>query len=418
MDEGPEREASAKLAQHLAVAVQIAEAVIRMRQQQTERKAADTEQAAAAVRAGTTAQHTADRVVFSQALNRKWTANADLRDLGRAWGAAAGWADTDPMATVAATRVEDRLSEMAPAAMARFTELRESGTDRIDAMRDVLANVAAESSYRPRVFVAEPGQTTTAAGATAGQHHSGTGAKFYVYEFRNEAEGTREITRAEALATIDRLPEDAQLPIGGRGDLNDVQSWKGRDPDVDRAIAQKFPQLMTAAELSAVMSSVPDPQARADTAAFEARVSEATPDDPHTRGVDEHAEGVAGAVPREDERAAFQADADTAAAMPATERQVGYILDLLDKNPSAAGDRPTGREAIASLSRADASDYITALGGGKFVRRTTEAGYPHPADVAAESFPHPYTEVTPAAAAKTSGTAAGATKAKTRTLSR
>lgn len=48
MDEGPEREASAKLAQHLAVAVQVAEAVIRLRQQQTERRAAATEQVAAA----------------------------------------------------------------------------------------------------------------------------------------------------------------------------------------------------------------------------------------------------------------------------------------------------------------------------------------------------------------------------------
>ena len=273
MDGAPEQEASAKLAQHLAVATQIAEAVIRLRQQNTERQAAATEQAAAAARAETIAQHTADRVVFGQALDPDWTAKADPPNLGRAWGAAAGWADTDPMANVAATRVETRLSEMAPAAMVRFDELRESGTDRIEAMRDVLANVAAESDYQPRVFVADSAQ--------------GTGAR--------------------------------------------------------------------------------DAQAQADAAGSVARRSEATPDDPRTPRVDEYTEAVVGAVGVRNRQDDYQAAAD-------------------------------------------------ALGG----RRVTETGQPHPADVAAESFPRAYTEVTPAAAGKTGSSAAAAvaTKTKTRTLSR
>ena len=280
MDEGPEKEASAKLAQHLAVAVQIAEAVIRLRQQQTEQRAAATEQAAAAARAQATAQHTADRMVFSQALDLDWAAKAELGDLGRAWGAATGWADTDPVANVAASRVEGRLSEMAPAAMARFHELRETGTDRITAMRDVLANVAAESGYRPRVFVAEPGQATDA-----------------------------------------------------------------------------------------------DAQARADTAAFHARGSEATPDDLATPTVDEHAEGVATATPRRDEQGAWQGQAD----------------------------------ATADAARTSAFAR----------RRTTETGQPHPADVAAENFPRPYTTVTPATAGKAVATTSPvAVKTKTRTLTR
>lgn len=281
MDEGPEKEASAKLAQHLAVAVQIAEAVIRMRQQQTEQKAVATEQAAAATRAQTTAQHTADRTVYGQALDPQWTAKADLHDLGRAWGAAAGWADTDPVADVAAARVETRLTEMAPASMARFHELRETGTDRIEAMRDVLAGVAAESSYRPRVFVAEPAQATT--------------------------DG--------------------------------------------------------------------DAQARADTASFQAGQYEATPDDLSTPTVDEHAEGVRAGTPRRDEQGAWQSQAADAAA-----------------------------DAAAS-----------AFAG----RRTTETGQPHPGDVAADSFPRPYTAVTPASTGKTvATTTAVAAKTKTRTLSR
>jgi len=279
MDEAPEREASAKLAQHLAVAVQVAEAVIRMRQQHTERQAARAEQAAAAARAERTAQHTAERMVWAPALDPEWTRRAELHELGRAWGAAAGWADTDPVATVAATRVEARLAQMAPNAMARFEQLRDSGADRIEAMREVLPHVAAQSSYQPRVFVADPAPSQAASEA----------------------------------------------------------------------------------------------QARANTAADQARRSEATPDDRSTPDVDEHAEGLVAAVPRRDEQDAWQADADAAA---------------------------TGTGAVAG-------------------RRTTQAGDPHPADLAAESYPRPYTEVIPATAGTSAASsAAAATKTTTRALSR
>jgi len=308
MDEGPEREASARLAQHLAVAVQIAEAVIRLRQQQTDRKAASTEQAAAALRAETTAQHTADRVVFSQALDPHWTATAEL-----------------PVADVAARRVEDRLSTMAPASMARFAQLRESGVDRIEAMRDVLATVAAESGHSRRVFVGEPGQS--AAGANA--------------------------------------------------------------------------------------------QARADTAANDARGWQGRPDDVATPLVDEHAEGVDAATPRRAEHASWQANADAFAAGPATERQISYLHVLVDKRPdNVAWQGPTTLEEISQLSRAQASVYIESLGGGPRLWRTTENGSAHPADLAGEHVPRPYTHVTPAPVTKAGGTAGVATKAKTHILSR
>lgn len=210
MDEAPEREASAKVAQHLAVAVQVAEAVIRMRQQATERRAAATEQAAAAARAERVAQHAADRVVYSPALDRYWISQADLADLGRVWGAAAGWADTDPAANVVATRIEARLAEMAPAAMARFDELREFGTDRIDAMHDVLAHIAAESAARsaePRVFVADgapPNQTADGRRSTTpGRHPADTAADSYPHPY----------------TVVNRTPErnTASQPAAARG---------------------------------------------------------------------------------------------------------------------------------------------------------------------------------------------------------
>src|SRR5262249_28691011 len=118
----------------------------------------------AAAQAERIATHAADRVVYTPALNRDWVGTANVLDLGRAWGAAAGWADVDPVAHVAATRVEQRLAEMAPNAMARFAELRGTGMDRIEAMRDVLPRVATEIAYQPTAFVApgRPGPTQTA----------------------------------------------------------------------------------------------------------------------------------------------------------------------------------------------------------------------------------------------------------------
>jgi hypothetical protein len=269
MDEGPEREAAAKLAQHLAVAVQVAEAVIRLQAQRAETRAAGHAQAAAAGRAERTAQHAADRVVWSRALDPRRASAADLADLGRAWGAAAGWADTDPTADVAARRVEARLAEMAPTAMTRFDRLRAGGLDRTAAMRDVLGHLAAESSYRPRVFVAEPGPA--AAGA------------------------------------------DARI--------------------------------------------------RTDTAAAAPRRSQPTPDQPATSRPDQ-----------------------PAAAAAATDRQVRYIVDLLDRSAHRADRGPTDPASIATLDREQASAYIEALGGGAS-RRTTAAGHRTPATSPATAIP-------------------------------
>jgi hypothetical protein len=149
MDEHPDRDASIKLAQHLAIATQIAEAVLRMRQQHNDNAAKSTQQQAAASRAERTAQHAADRLRWTPALKKNWVDNADLPDLGQAWGAAAGWADTDPTAERAASNVESRLAEMAPESMARYADLRQGGASRTDAMRDVAAHINAEMSQRP-----------------------------------------------------------------------------------------------------------------------------------------------------------------------------------------------------------------------------------------------------------------------------
>jgi hypothetical protein len=71
----------------------------------------------------------------------------------------------------------------------------------------------------------------------------------------------------------------------------------------------------------------------------------------------------------------------------------GGEVGLLGRFPRRAGDRSTDPAEIAKLSRAEASAYISDLGGGPSLRRRTPAGNPQAADVAADSYPRPYADV-------------------------
>ena len=125
-----------------------------------------------------------------------------------------------------------------------------------------------------------------------------------------------------------------------------------------------------------------DARARTDTAAAAPRRSQPTPDQPATSRPDQPA-------------------ADAAA----TDRQVRYIVDLLDRSAHRADRGPTDPASIATLGREQASAYIEALGGGGY-RRTTAAGHPHAGDVAGDSYPRRYRDVRPAAAARPASGAA------------
>lgn len=160
MDQATESEAAAKVAQALAVAVQIAEAVVRLRSQKAAGREAGARQLESAARAERTAHYAADRVTWSRTSEARWLEDAPIPDLGRAWGAATGWADTDPAAARAADRVEGRLRTIDPDAMADYDYARAAGVDRMTAMRDVFAQRTAAAPTARRVFVGEPAAAT------------------------------------------------------------------------------------------------------------------------------------------------------------------------------------------------------------------------------------------------------------------
>lgn len=70
------------------------------------------------------------------------------------------------------------------------------------------------------------------------------GVRSEAHDELDASQPVRALTKDDVLAMIDRLPGDADLGPIGRGGLREVQAWKGKDPDVDLAIASKFPHLM------------------------------------------------------------------------------------------------------------------------------------------------------------------------------
>lgn len=156
MEQNIESEAGAKVAQAMAVAVQVAEVVLRLRSQKAASREAQAKQLAGAEKAQRTAHYAADRITWSRTSEPRWLQDASIPDLGRAWGAATGWADTDPAAARAADRVEDRLRVIDPDSMSRYDQARASGADRMTAMRDVFAQRTGDSAAERRIFVGDP----------------------------------------------------------------------------------------------------------------------------------------------------------------------------------------------------------------------------------------------------------------------
>ena len=394
MEHSPEQEAAAKFAQSLAVAVQVLEAALRMQQQNTERKAAATQQQAAAIRAEQTAQRTADRLVWSPASDKAWVAKASTEDLARAWAAAAAWAETDPYAEVAATAVERRFAEQAPESMAHYDELRDSGFSRAESMHAVARDIEAEAAPTPqrRVWVGEaapsPESTRTETtqsdnigvppqnerSDTAASSGSGSGSGS-----GNGAPLSETVRRVEQLVADEAIDRDA---------FNSV----GRNRDFGRLMDREFGRgwaATDAGDWQAVREQVSKPatfdRMQQDLAAQQARTAPRQPAPPP----------------------------------PVTERQLAYLESLMERHPERVGDRPTDPEQLAGLTRAEASEYITALGGAPTARRVSADGTPHPADLAAESFPTKLISVQPAKpSSQPSAAPAAAKQAQTRSVSR
>ncbi|MFB7888130.1 hypothetical protein ACFCZ3_08840 [Cellulosimicrobium cellulans] len=198
----------------VTAAGQVGERLARMREEALRRAQARSEQQARELQSRFEAERRAARVELGNVYRSDWWDRVSAEQVAQTYQVARTWAREDPDAV----RAEEHMR----------TEMRTRYSLDPDGLP---ARVQAERDART------PGPR---------------------FEARNELDGSqpvRELTKDDALAMIDRLPADAGLGPVGRGGLRDVQAWKGKDPDVDLAIASKFPHLMSQAELVAVAAA-------------------------------------------------------------------------------------------------------------------------------------------------------------------
>src|SRR6266851_2503573 len=101
------------------------------------------------------AQVAAHRKALSEARKAARDDQAGLDQAASAWGAAAAYADADPVAASAMRMSEERLRTLHPYAMTRYDRLREEGASPLDAMGEAAPLFAREPHARP----GQPGGT-------------------------------------------------------------------------------------------------------------------------------------------------------------------------------------------------------------------------------------------------------------------
>jgi len=134
-EDDPAAAAGAKLAQAVAVAAAAAEAFAQLRATRATERASQDQRAAAAARGQLRAQHGADRLRWAPLLDAHRSAQLDVPDLLTGWGAARCWPD-DPEAQAAQRAAEQRLTDLRPDAMRRYTDQVAAGVDPGQAMHD------------------------------------------------------------------------------------------------------------------------------------------------------------------------------------------------------------------------------------------------------------------------------------------
>jgi hypothetical protein len=152
------------------------------------------------------------RLTWAPAHDPQWLAQADFLQTGSAWAGAASFADTDPAASSALRKCEDRLRHLHPYAMARYDRLKTDGMSPLDAMREAVPLFARSPHVRTGDPVAPRAALDADAAADLGSESApGAGAE-------ERAPGTDEQEQAERRAQ----------QIAGR--LQDQARANGRPP--------------------------------------------------------------------------------------------------------------------------------------------------------------------------------------------
>lgn len=238
--------------------------VSQMREHAIQRAARQEEAMSAQLQRRYDAERQYARVMLSQADHDGWWNTATTPQVASVVATAQAWKDRDPEIARLASRIDDRaqarwginpsarIAALSPAQ--QHQEAQQLSTmlalDELDPNDPLHTFIADMSHLGPETVPEVPEDDQKEP-----QHNEAETQtpKFYQYEMVNERDSSHEITKAQALEVIESLPEDATISLNGdsRNAIGDVQSWIGKDQQVDQAIVEKFPHLLTTEQRAA-----------------------------------------------------------------------------------------------------------------------------------------------------------------------
>lgn len=212
------------LRQSLAAGSQLAEQVARARQQYLRNVAQQAEQATVEAHRTLASDRAVMQSAIVPAMRDDWWKTAQPEQITQAYVLAEAWKDYDPAALAASAKISQEVKD-------RY------GIE--------MADMQGDSAYLHDNLAMQQFTEGTLKSPSKAAHPDTP--KFYVYEFINESDKSREISKEAALALIESTPAD-QKKKGGRGAVDDIQGFVGTDAEVDRAITEKFPDLLISDE--------------------------------------------------------------------------------------------------------------------------------------------------------------------------
>ena len=150
----------------------------------------------------------------------------------------------------------------------RHAALRDALDDHFAQLRQDRADdrAVAEQVQEQEAAAEEPAQVQQPQPAEAGPE------LFVIHDLSNDRGDIRAVEKDGALRAIENAPDNMgrDMPEAWA----DVQGWIGRDEDVDRAIAEKFPDAMTDEQRARALGQEPESETYTDTAGVAARADE------------------------------------------------------------------------------------------------------------------------------------------------
>ena len=145
----PTTDALARAAQALAVTVSIGEALARLHAQRTHERAAAADRAAAAAGTEQALHREQARLVWAPTLDDRHLVRMAATELLHARDHARGYQHADPTARVAVDRIEQRLRDVHPEAMALYDTAIRDGLGADHALRQALPHFRGEFGLDP-----------------------------------------------------------------------------------------------------------------------------------------------------------------------------------------------------------------------------------------------------------------------------